>query len=373
MGLSNEERKSGIYWGLYRLNRLVREWKECKDKYPPKGTEEILDLLDKLWHSFLCDQSNGIHWFMGSSSSNTIHCDGGNTPWEVAMIEHCSKVYKPKDYLHPDREKPYDAMEMLTIPYLLHDTYEGWSKSYVFQVYQEMENLVYYLRRYKDDFMEGYPELNASISKIMGLCFEIFASEEDYAKAYVIHEMMKIMYGPRYPYSEDEWDIVTKIMSKHNIHHDAARLMKWQLKDLAVHHVALVKAYVAARKRLEHKWIEDAELLQLRMTLICEFSHSLHEYKHTRKAVLDELVDSTLNTDIPAFAILLEKKAVEFEKNKKNKDSEGNDEYLRNELNAYGYQAYSEMYDLMEGLEEQVPIPEPVPVPKKKKEKKCKK
>ena len=374
MGLSNEERRNGIYWSLYRIDKIIREWDQRKEKYPPHGTEEIRALVGKLWHAFLCDVSNSLHWFMGSSTDNTIHSDGGSTPWEIAIINHCAKVHKAKtktvdDFLDPDREKPFDATKMLSIPYLVTQS-RDWAKGIIFQIYQEMENIIYNLRRYNDDFMEGYAELNTLVSKIMGACFTVFADEEDYAKAYLIHEMLHKIYGPRYPYGEENWDIVTQIMSKHNVHHDFTRLMKWKLEDIAVHHIALVKAYVAARTRLGGDWIKDTELLQLRMFLVCELAHSLHEFKHIRKEILDQLAGSVLDADVPALAILLEKKAIDFEEAKKERDKESDNKYRLNELNAYGYGGYHDIYEFVKGLKDQIPIPDPVPEPTAKKKKK---
>jgi len=380
MGLCDDERNTGIYWSLYRITKLIRDWKERKEKYPPYGTEQILALVDKLWPAFLCDQKNGLHWVMGSSSSNTITCEnehGGKTPWQVAMIYHCEKAYKVKEKDEDDPFKPrdsvFDATKMVSIPYLLQQNGE-WAKGYIFEIYQEMEQMIYYLRRYNDEFQKGYPELNDLISKIQGACFEIFANEDDYAKAYIIHEMLEKMYGPRYPYDEENWDVVTKIMVQHCIHHDFTRLMKKDLKDLAVFHVELVKAYVAARTRHEHNWIQDEELLQLRMTLICEFSHSIHEYEHIRKDVLKQLAGSALDEAVPVMALLMTKKAIEFKKLKKEKETWEVNDWRLNELNVYGYGGSHDMYDFVKGLKDQIPIPDPVPEkPKKKKKSKAKK
>ena len=274
MGLSNEERLSGIYWSLYRIDKVLEtwSWQKERERYIPREVERVFSLIDQLWPTFLGKMSNSLHWVMGSDTGNTLKGDP-DSPWALAVTNHCEKAW---DELHkdegsrawrdPDYQKPFNATEHTSISHLVSHYGEN-SKGFIFDIYREMEQVVYYLRRYDDDFLKKYSYLSDLVAKIMGACFTIFADHEGYAKAYVIHQMMEIMYGPKYPYREEEWDIATQILSKHNIHHDFTRLMDHdtKLEDLARRHIELAKAKVAAMQRFDGQdWSQDVDLLRLR-------------------------------------------------------------------------------------------------------------
>ena len=60
----------------------------------------------------------------------------------------------------------------------------------------------------------------------------------------------------------------------------------------------------------------------------------------------------------------------DFEEAKKERDKESDNKYRLNELNAYGYGGYHDIYEFVKGLKDQIPIPDPVPEPTAKKKKK---
>ena len=381
MGLSNEERLTGIYWSLYRIDKVLEtwSWQREREDYISREVDRVFDLVGQLWPAFIGKMSNGMHWAIGSDTSSTLR-DGPDTPWAVAVSLHCGKAY---DELHegirawrdPDYQKPFDALKHTSIQYLVSHHGEN-AKGYIFEIYQEMEQIVYYLRRYDDDFLKKYSFLSDLVAKIMGACFTIFSDHEGFGKAYVIHQMMEIMYGSKYPHQEENWDIATQILVKHMIHHDFIRLMDHnvELKDLAAHHIEMVKAKVAAMHRFEGQdWSQDIDLLRIRVTTALQLGHSVHEYAHIRKEVLQQIADSPLAGEINTFKALLEKKAEEFAVKKAAKDSDSSDDYHTKELDAYGFSAGSEMYDFMKELKAEVPIPDPAPAPKPKKDKKKKK
>ena len=369
MGLSNEERKTGIYWSLYRIDKVVKEWSNRKEvqrgEYISDEIEKVFELADKLWPAVLGGISNAIHWIIGSSSSHSVKQE--DTPWEVAIHNFCEKAYeqinKKEDDWYDGPDHTYNAVNSTDIDDLLISGGE-WGEAFVFRVYREIETIVYYLRRYNDEFLAGYSDLNLLIGKIMGACFTVFADNENYAKAYVVHEILEKMYGPPYPYREKDYDIVTKIMHKENLHHDFALLMKRQLKDLVPWHVDLVKKYAMALVKLKGGWNHDPDLLHYRMLIVCEFGRHLHEYKHVREKVYEVLVDSPLAREFETYKALIEKKAEEFAKIKKKDDSEDISKYL----NVYGINASMQMWDLIKELKAEVSIPEPTK--KKKKDKK---
>ena len=198
MGLCNEERRTGIYWGLHRIDKIVEDWKHRRkvyDFYVNDNVERVFELVDQLWPAFLGGISNSIHWIFGSSSSNTV-TDQLNTPWEVAIEHFCSDAYEEfhKDencikWRSDNPDRPYNAVEDTNIADLLKSK-DHWPEAYVFEIYQEVEQLIYYLRRYNDKFLQGYVDLNTLVSKISGACFNVFAVNEKYAKAYLIHQML---------------------------------------------------------------------------------------------------------------------------------------------------------------------------------------
>jgi bifunctional DNA-binding transcriptional regulator/antitoxin component of YhaV-PrlF toxin-antitoxin module len=354
MSLSNEERRNGIYWSLDRINCIVGDLKSRKEDFVPDGIVHMLELVDQLWPKFLGKVTNSLHWVMGSSTSRTIKGEAA-TPWEVAVSYHCemaySKINDSDDW--EEKEDLFNALEFENIPNLLRLEY-NWSEGSAFEIYQEMEQIVYYLRRYNDEFLKSYNELDDLVSKIMGVCFGIFSKNSNFAKAYVIHEILEIIYGPKYPYQEDKNDVVTKIAVKENLHHSFGRLMgrNIALEDIIPHHITLVKLKAVAVSKLDNNWIDDIDLLRLRMTVVCELCKCIHEFKHIREDLINSLKDSPLTSEIKFFENLLKKKTVELETTKKTKDLQSTKDRSAKDLDVYGYSATSDMWSFIRNMNE---------------------
>ena len=223
MGLSDETRVNYIYWSLLRLNRLNRNIDNLK--IPSIDKEEIAPLckfIDSLWHIFIGSQSNDSHWIFGSGSDRRITKDS-LSPWAIAIKYRCSEAVKEDEDSDSNNElrdkfNPFDSF--LSIQGLIRS--KNKLNSLIFQVYQEAEQLIYPLRRYDDDFLKYFEELNKVVSAIQGFCFDRFSSYDDFSKAYMLHHICVILYGndTRFTYDEEkDWDEVTTWLYNDHIHH----------------------------------------------------------------------------------------------------------------------------------------------------------
>lgn len=300
MGLSDNERLRGIYGVLYRAHGILqdRSERQCDDYVCPR-VRAVFNLAHQLWPAFLRELSNGAHWILGSSSSRTI-LEAPSTPWEVAVVWGCLEDEKRDD-------SPFDARTRLSLSALVSE--ENRNLGDVMSIYQEMESLIYYLRRYDDEFRARYSILDDLVSKICGACFAVFAGEPAFPKAYLVREIANILYGPTYPYDSDGRDVVTTILDQHYLHHDFVRLAtsRFDIEGLQKHHRSLVKSVARARNKLGNDYPSDLALLDLRCRTVLTLSKAGAEYEHVRRAILDTLRQSPLKAKVKRYeSIMLE-------------------------------------------------------------------
>jgi hypothetical protein len=346
MGLSDEERLSGIYYAIRGLTKISREWKGDKriDGHESGRFVEVRDLIDELWHALLANESNALHWFMGSSSTNSIERDP-HTPWEMAIVHHLSEAVKEPSILDEhenDPNKEFDALRHTSLASLVRRDYEGHSLAYVVETYHWVEQLLYYLRRYPDEFLDRYEKISRIASNIMGECFNIFTGRDTIAKAYVIQEIMAILYGPEYPYRKEEWDEITKFMQAENMQHEMGKMMDWPLKEVAEHHIELVKAKtIAQRKGDNHnKYADDPQLFEARLFLMLKINASkFAQYEHIQRKLFDCFTNHPLLPKVKKEV----KRLVDGYTEKKDKDKKYHDEKDFQVLDAYGYDGYRMM------------------------------
>ena len=364
MGLSDEERQSGIFYAIRELVKVRHDWDEDHrlQSFHKEEFSHVRKLLTKLWHTFLGSQSNGLHWIMGSSSSDVLEGDP-STPWEMGIVHFGEQVWSRLQKKEGEDENAFNwdsdseleyfnALGHCDIPFLLtHDHYQGVSASYVFRVYQWTEQLIYYLRRYPDEFQDRLSGLSELASEILGECFSAFTGEEIFAKAYFICQIVEMLYGPGYPYNKENRDVVVQILSDGNVHHDFARLMKWSIDDIAVHHVELVKARLKGMRKAEdrYKYSDDLELLRVRLYKTIEFHRSAHQYEHVRKDVFALLEKAKVPKKwVTEIKKRLEVLAVEFVADKEDSDDSYRNEKDQMALAAYGHDAYMDLDNWME-------------------------
>lgn len=273
MGLSDEERLNGIFWSINKMVEIADSIKDEKESYCyPK---KLVDLVGQLWHAFLGKEQNPGHWILGSSATNVVKWDTC-TSWGVAINNHCRDLFKEDDLCNND----FNAFDnFLDIPGLLRNV--GKQFSAIYNVYAWGEQVIYYLRRYDDKLLKDLELLSAVISNIQGECFRLFKSNEEYARAYVLNAISKILYGDLYPYQKEKWDPFTKFLSEECGHHDLNRLMQpseGDLKILAQMHMDLYKA--KKKKKLT---------LLLRAEVFIKLAGRRFHYDHKFKKLLSHL------------------------------------------------------------------------------------
>ena len=247
MGLSNEERAVKIY---YTIQQMVESAGNLKG-YDP-NYKLLKRTCDKAWHYFLGNQTNSSHWLVGSSSEEIIK-HGDCSPWAVAINQKISALL-PSESEQIDNFSQFNAFDgFLNIHGLIRgESYTRDSKALaeVFKIYQHSERLIYSLRRYDDEFLRGFKKLDKLISDIQGICFYFFDSEEIFARAYVLHNTLSLIYGSTF-YSEDD-DFVTRWLSKHCMHHSLSVAMQEDSLDfesLAKIHRDLTESWIKAGKK----------------------------------------------------------------------------------------------------------------------------
>ena len=359
MGLSNKERLVGMYSSIKNLMDIYHRYTGDRQikAYIQQQYVGVFDLVNQLWHAFLGRHSNSLHWFMGSSSINTV-TDEPYTPWETAVCGHLEKAIRGIDGIDDiddiddiiEGPKVFDALRFVSLTYLVTRGEQGNALGYVVEVYQEAEQLLYYLRRYPDDFLEENTEVSKILSQIMGECFRAFTDCSDVAKAYVIREIMRMLYGVYYPYNKSKWDVVTQFMQAEHIHHDLSRLMCEDLKVLAKDHVALVKARVkAARKAEDQKQrltlaYSDPEFFAARLFLMLKIASSVHEHEHIQQTLFKMLEGHKL---LPQVKRETKRLASEFKKKKEETERQADHDYDMQQLDVYGAAGYWQLRDFL--------------------------
>jgi len=321
MSLSNEERIKGIMFAIKNMVEVKRSFIENGGQQRnPYGIERLFALVDRLWSSFLGRESNGQHWLLGSSAGNTVYPQTC-TPWGMAIKSHCERLLQKKnDFIDKKIEETFDAFDgFLDIKGLLSHTGNG---DYLYyEIYAWAEQVIYYLRRYEDEFLKSQKALSDLICDIQGECFSVFSRNDVYARAYLVHQILKEhVYGRKYPYDLDK-DPVAFWFQKDAVHHGIAGVMDegpgLTLEDIAKIHIHVCKKgeKLSAFDRIE---------------IALKFSGRHYHYDHEFKELLRMIAEHKLCTKAEV------KKLTElFEKCKKDHDD--------NEKK--GYESYKYRYN----------------------------
>jgi len=350
MGLSNEERRTKMYYAVRGICGVVERWEERtrNDTYDFEKFKVVRDLTGQLWHGLFGKQSNGLHWIMGSSASNPMTTTDPSTPWEMGLCHHLEGVFNEPGPFDFEGRRPFDAVEHCNIEHLLMHAGEH-SLAGVYEIYAWCEQLIYALRRYNDEFLTQYSVVDKIVSNIMGECFTAFTQRGAFSQAYVLNQIIGILYGGgSYPYQEDKYDFVIRILSEHNIHHDMARWMRKPMQDVCEIHkvLALRVAYaqdLADRQGEAHLWGQDRELRLARLDATLQMGKSFYEYDHVRKKVL-KTVEQAGGKRLRLRAERAMRRYAEMWKEDKTKEKERTRRDLceRNPLGVYGYDAWRE-------------------------------
>lgn len=273
MGLSNEERKSGLFWAIRRIVEKARELPEYEAEYA-----HIKSFAEDLWPAYLDGETNGMHWFLGSSATNAVEGEN-NTSWDTAIADHIEKACKEEteDLFRIIGFDPFEGF--LDIPGLLNEPHKS-----VYLLFTWTEQLTYYLRRYEDSVLRQYSGLSSLVSRIQGECFSCFADEDCFAYAYTADRVCRILYWDLWP--EDKRGHTTKWLMKKHVHHEIGSMIRNKevpLKRLLAIHTDLT------RIRPENRGTRRNEIRRLLFAIELAGSH-MH-YAHQHKGLMKYLKD----------------------------------------------------------------------------------
>jgi hypothetical protein len=216
LGLSDEERVKGLYFAIDKIVELGRWLDDHLNRYERKDYKYLLGFINDLWHALVCKQSHSSLWVLGSSAVNTVRYDT-LTPWGIGISSQCREGGNTDDNTSNAFEDFLDIKPLLT--------YCDNKFGYIYEIYQWVEQAIYYLRRYEDELSNSLSTLDKCISNIYGECFSLFKDNQAYAHAYILHNVLKIMYADGYPYKKDAF---SKYLDEGHIHHKLSHLMRHQ-------------------------------------------------------------------------------------------------------------------------------------------------
>lgn len=345
MGLSDEERLRGVTFSVYRLNKLYKRFIELRKMRPYFGRyNDIFAKLKYIWHDLVGKNSNGIHWLFGSESVNVIKSTD-NGLWATALKSNAPEL----DYTRDDEELKFREEEPrsekenhnhldhgLSIPGLLNHCHDGEILALVYKVFNELENIIYSLRRYNDEFVKKLKLLDRKVSVLQGECFTFFTDNPDFTKAYILNRICVQLFGDEY-YTctpKEKWDFITKIA--HEEAHYIGGAMDRSVDELSQIHLKLTVSG-NKRKKKNHKFIDNTEHRMNRLLTIIDFSATrIGEYTHIHTRILDSIKKSRKldkkNIDIIAAALAA---TVDVHKKHKEKQDKMYEETEPRELGIY--------------------------------------
>jgi hypothetical protein len=178
------------------------------------------------------------------------------------------------------------------------------------KAYTGIEAAFYRINRYQDEFAERFVQLRELLSKIYGLCYSIFAANEDYLAAFFLHRISEkvLTYG---------YDVVNRIFCDNNMHHDwrvpGHKHQNPTLKDL----FEMFKS-VQGRRKLP---------LEERLVLILRVCGNRFYYKNEHESALKMIAEHNKAKDVEKISVAHIKKILEDHCQEIKSDDEGLDRY----------------------------------------------
>jgi len=283
MGLCDKERSKYLFFSVKRLNNILREWKSYQksEEYRSPIFEELMALVEQSFHALLGNQSNGLHWFMGSSTSNIIRDNMEADPWSLPIGNFLSKSQRDSFFWDENTNLPWKVEDSYSIDVLLKISNHV-DESYTFKIFKEIETSIYALRRYDDGYLSKQEKLNKLISDISGICFSIFSDDECFAKAYLINRILHLIYTDSYPHKKD---CLTEMKSMEYGYSHASN-MKDSLKDLSDTHIQLVQAFELETLDVKTRFLAMAGLIRTE-SLAKEFIENATKVKELQPFIKD--------------------------------------------------------------------------------------
>jgi len=336
MGLSNRERTGKILYCVREIIEKAESLKgfslsySCKDKI-----ERLIVFCNNLWPTLLGSESNSVHWLLGSSSHNPVVIDNEDL-WSVAVTSSIPRVDEGKisKDITPDNDGYNPIKDVLTIPSLLVDS-DKKDIACICEIYELVENIIYALRRYNDEYLEQKKEFSDLIANIQGTCFSILYENPDFSKCYIVHQICKILYADHYRinYQDKYKDVVDEWLHYQNMHHDITRVISDTGEDIewiVNQHLILLGS-------------EGVELKRNRILVALRMSGRRHYYDHQHKNLI-EIISKDKDFSDKKFlsALSAEFKACKNAKIEYDKDSNRTHEEKYQPYNLYGYNATPE-------------------------------
>jgi len=315
MGLSDKERTSYIYHAIEQIINLSNDLKE-NFEYKKVFRKHA----DSLWPSVLGKMSNGAHWILGSSAFKPI----GSEDQSVYAVAITDKLSEERSRIERKKDKfqhEFDPVERLGVFSYIMESGIEFADSYakVYSIFGWTEQLVYALRRYDDDYLKRFAALSDVVSRIQGSCYAAFQCPV-FAKAYVAHEIIKMIYSRRKPAGA-----VYDIFNKTYLHHDLQSMIRdYEMEDILQFHKNLIKDS------------SDANRIYVALSIAGKRFY----YEHKLKELIGLIQKSKIKIDINKINQIFKENC----KKKKDKDSICSNQYAKNKEDDINYVIHGELF-----------------------------
>lgn len=213
MGLSEECRYSYVVESVEKIARIGRSVSKRLDegsRFPydeAEAAREFCRLADKLWPAFVKVNNHKNLWLFGDTASEPVAL-GIFSPWGEVMAHHFGEVRKARSE-RIRAEKVAEGKE-LTPRELFDENMEAYNyetESYaieeflrveesmradLLQAFRATETIFYAIARYPGDaFYRKYEPVLDVASNIHGALISVFRTNDTYAKACLLHWLMR--------------------------------------------------------------------------------------------------------------------------------------------------------------------------------------
>lgn len=243
MGLSNGERLTGLLFTVKRITELGRELPV--EDYEFK-TNHLKQLISELWYNVFKNNTNNSLWIFGNSADAVIK-ENNTDAWSTIIKGGIGDDVFNRNNVEIISRKNYhfDATELLSLTSLINNVKPTLAR--IVKIFLEVETIIYYLKRYsQDEFHNTYIDLDKLICSIYGECFSIMTespNDEIITKASILNKICEILYEGTYPYHQETWTFLVRMLVKYNIHHNLGSVMnddEITIKTLATTHSRLI-------------------------------------------------------------------------------------------------------------------------------------
>lgn len=334
MGLSTRERTGKILACVREIVEKAESLKECLSYSHEEKTKRLIGFCGNLWPSLLSEERNSAHWIMGSSSSNSVDRDNEDL-WSIAV---CSSLpHVSQGVVQEEKELPETCYNPLKDALGIEDFLRSADRkdlSFVYEIYQLIEEIIYALRRYDDEYLHSKKAFSDLVCNIQGTCFSILYDNSTFSECFVANQICQIIYTDHYVFSEDKFkDVVDEWLHKDHIHHNITRVVGRNgesIKWLVEQHILLLAA-------------DGAELKRQRVLVALRMSGRRFHYEHSYKKMLEILKkDKDLNN--PSFLSLVAQEFKNCLKAHEDDEKSSRDRYSKEHKPSllYGYDSLPE-------------------------------